>query len=278
MKHTLRILTLAIFGFSAAYAYAELGNIEIRGNSLNSAIKRIWSEGTVEMPPASPLGNTSSVRIQVKAHGVDRKGLIHTLLTAAGMEGTYVGEVLWVKSAGEEEADKLTLRDIEGFEILKVGKRNILKEVREREEGRLDPLTRAYLKHRRMQDKPKRNNDVRGGNSYLGVRLATPGSRAVPNHASVALRRTVEKWDGWGALILEVVPESPSAYSGLIAGDTVVKFAGLWVESASSLIRMVSRAESSREIEIEVLRDGLIRREYVVIGERPVPKPAAPQR
>lgn len=272
MRSLIAILIPAILALPVG-ASEDLITLQIKAATLGRVLQLSGAAEKVELPPAAT--GDGAIRVTASVTGVPRKRFHRVLLAAAGLEGEEVSGTLWVRRSPDEDFRKLRLADLEGFETLFVDGRDVRAEVLEREESLLDPLTRAYFEYRRGTAKAasrdrSRGDSLRGGNSFLGVRLASKGG-PLPATASNATRETLERWDGWGAFISDVVPEAPAAFSGVLPGDVVVKFAGLWVDSANTLIRLVSRAEVGREIEIEVLREGAVRREYVVIQEREEP-------
>lgn len=58
-----------------------------------------------------------------------------------------------------------------------------------------------------------------------------------------------------GALVTEVVDESPAAKLGLRAGDVIVEIAGAPVEDAADLRSLVGREEEAEEVEVVWLRE-----------------------
>ncbi len=59
-----------------------------------------------------------------------------------------------------------------------------------------------------------------------------------------------------GAIVKEVVKDSPAEKAGLKDGDVIVRFDGEAVRSASQLVRLVSETPSGRTVPIEVRRAG----------------------
>lgn len=62
--------------------------------------------------------------------------------------------------------------------------------------------------------------------------------------------------DERGAVVREVVKDSPAEKAGLKEGDVIVRFDGEAVRSASQLARLVSETPSGRAVAIEVRRGG----------------------
>lgn len=59
-----------------------------------------------------------------------------------------------------------------------------------------------------------------------------------------------------GALIVDVVPDSPAAKAGLIAGDVVRRFGDIDVGDAKDLSRSVARADRDHPTPMSIIRDG----------------------
>jgi len=72
-----------------------------------------------------------------------------------------------------------------------------------------------------------------------------------------------------GALIAQVLPDSPAEKSDLQVGDVVVRFNGREVATSSALPPLVGEATVNEPAKVEVLRRGHIEEVEVVIGELP---------
>jgi serine protease Do len=59
-----------------------------------------------------------------------------------------------------------------------------------------------------------------------------------------------------GALVKEVVPDSPAAKAGLEVGDVILKFQGEPVWSAAQLSRFIRETPAGRTVSLEVSREG----------------------
>lgn len=59
-----------------------------------------------------------------------------------------------------------------------------------------------------------------------------------------------------GALISQVIPDSPAEHAGLKEGDIVTKFNGRAVDSASQFRSAIAISEPGKKVELEVYRDG----------------------
>ena len=251
--------------------------LQFRSSTLADAIRQGFPEGEIELPSAVPGRDPAAMRVSARVRGVPRDQFLHAILTAAGMEAEEVGGKLWVTWLPDDDDEQIEWEDLDGFQEFFLGRTDILTEARMRALPRLDPLTRAYLEYREDLKTQRVNPDeVRGGKSFLGIRLASPGR--TPGNLPEGVREVLAKWDGWGCFVLDVVPESPAARSGILPGDVIIKFAGLWVDSPNTLVRLVSRAQADREYELEVLRGGGVRREWAVVAERPATRRAPANR
>jgi len=73
-----------------------------------------------------------------------------------------------------------------------------------------------------------------------------------------------------GALISEIVPDSPAAKSDLEPGDVIVKYDGKPLNEMSDLPPMVGATPVGEKAELEIIRDGKKKTVTVEIGELPV--------
>jgi serine protease Do len=87
----------------------------------------------------------------------------------------------------------------------------------------------------------------RAPRSWLGV---------FPQTISAALKRAFSLPDQKGALLADVVAESPAARAGLEAGDVVVEFDGRPVRRADDLTWFVSTTLPGRKVAVSALRRG----------------------
>ena len=72
-----------------------------------------------------------------------------------------------------------------------------------------------------------------------------------------------------GALISNVMEDSPAEEEGIRVGDVVVRFDGHEVKSAGSLPPLVGQTEVGKRVEVKVLRDGKLIEVEVTVGKLP---------
>ncbi len=72
-----------------------------------------------------------------------------------------------------------------------------------------------------------------------------------------------------GALVSQILPDSPASKSELQVGDVIVAFNGSAVDSSSSLPPLVGRVRAGNDAEVEVMRAGERETVIVNIGELP---------
>ena len=70
------------------------------------------------------------------------------------------------------------------------------------------------------------------------------------------LARTFDLPEARGALVSDVVPESPAAKGGLQQGDIITSFDGGDIEEMHELPRVVAKTEVGKQVEIHILRQG----------------------
>jgi serine protease Do len=124
-----------------------------------------------------------------------------------------------------------------------------------------------------------------GGN--VGIGFAIPANQAKDIIADLRENGTVER--GWlgvniqsldddlaqslgldsarGALVADVVDDSPAAKGGLQAGDVITRFNGAEIEDARALSRTVAAASPNESARVTVWRDGRSRDLTVELGE-----------
>jgi serine protease Do len=104
---------------------------------------------------------------------------------------------------------------------------------------------------------------------YIGVSLE---ERVTPE-----LAREFELKEPHGAIVTEVVEDTPGARAGLKPGDVIVQFNGKRVEDRRHLQLMVSQTSPNTEVELTIIRDGRERRVPITLGEFPAGQFAASQ-
>lgn len=82
--------------------------------------------------------------------------------------------------------------------------------------------------------------------------------------------------DGRGALVADVVPESPAARAGLRPGDVVRAFEGQPVAGPDDLARLVGRASPGQEVTVTVWRDRQELALRATLGRAPGARPRGP--
>ena len=75
--------------------------------------------------------------------------------------------------------------------------------------------------------------------------------------------------DGQGALITEVIEDTPAAKAGLKAGDVIVKLGDDGIGSAAAVHKALAGTEAGQEIKVEVKRHGKGKNMDVTLGEMP---------
>lgn len=71
-----------------------------------------------------------------------------------------------------------------------------------------------------------------------------------------------------GALIAEALPNEPAAKAGIRAGDVVVTINGQEIADAGTLLRVVAQQTPGEKVQVEVLRQGKVRKFTVTLGAR----------
>lgn len=78
-----------------------------------------------------------------------------------------------------------------------------------------------------------------------------------------------EDWDGVGALVLGVFPESPAERAGILPGDVVITFNGIRIPSPGFLAFVAQKVEVGYDANLKLLREGESRELLVEIGMHP---------
>ena len=112
------------------------------------------------------------------------------------------------------------------------------------------------------------------------ARARLMSTRAVGGPASLGLRvddriegARASWWDGRGAAVVALDDAVPADRGELLAGDVIVRYAGIWVDSVDTLTRLVTRTEPGFVQEVLFLREGrlLATRVTPVVVELKVP-------
>ena len=75
--------------------------------------------------------------------------------------------------------------------------------------------------------------------------------------------------DGNGALVTEVVEDSPAAKAGLKAGDVIVQIGENDIESSAALHKAISDTEPDQQMAVKVMRKGKSKELSITLGEMP---------
>jgi serine protease Do len=98
--------------------------------------------------------------------------------------------------------------------------------------------------------------------SWLGVGLQT-----VDSSLAAANSLSVDK----GALIVEVVADSPAEAAGLQANDVIIRFGGKEISSVADIVQAIRASEIGQEVEIIFVRGQDTRTTSARLAERPNP-------
>ncbi len=74
-----------------------------------------------------------------------------------------------------------------------------------------------------------------------------------------------------GALITELLPDSPAEQAGLQQGDIILKFNDHKVKHVGALVSGISMLKPGTTVELQIFRDGKHMTIPVVVGDRPTP-------
>jgi serine protease Do len=70
------------------------------------------------------------------------------------------------------------------------------------------------------------------------------------------LARTFDLPQARGALVADVISDSPAAQGGLQQGDIITKFDGSDIQDIHELPRVVAKTEAGKQVEVQILRQG----------------------
>lgn len=107
-----------------------------------------------------------------------------------------------------------------------------------------------------------------GGIAAFGVRVGGKGQAPELGEMEPAVSQSIDEWNEVGALVVSVVPGAPADLAGLVPGDVIVQAGPFWIDTPSMLIRLASRSEVGREIELLVLRRGQVERTWITPIDR----------
>lgn len=77
-----------------------------------------------------------------------------------------------------------------------------------------------------------------------------------------------------GALVAQVLPDSPAESGGIEVGDVILEFDGAALKTSSDLPPLVGNLQAGRVATVKVMRDGRAREFNIKIGELPDERPA----
>lgn len=99
-------------------------------------------------------------------------------------------------------------------------------------------------------------SNVRQGSGWLGIKMASP----------LAVDDLPERYRHAGALIAQIVENSPAEVGGLRTGDVIISFANNEIESLAALKALIKSMRIHQVVDVDVWREGTIRRYPVKIG------------
>ena len=93
---------------------------------------------------------------------------------------------------------------------------------------------------------------------YLGVQmipLTAELKAGIAKEPSLRAKVTADR----GAIVMEVVPDSPAASGGMLPGDVIIKVAGRPIDSPSDVQQQVEASTIGQNLKLEVNREGQVR-------------------
>ncbi|MFQ5603056.1 MAG: DegQ family serine endoprotease [bacterium] len=102
---------------------------------------------------------------------------------------------------------------------------------------------------------------------YLGVRIGTPDAE---------MSEALKLEDVRGAIVNEVMKDTPADEAGLEVGDVVIEVNGKKVEDSQMLTNMIASFNPGETVKLKIVRDGRTKYLDVKLGERPGAEPAKP--
>ncbi len=112
-----------------------------------------------------------------------------------------------------------------------------------------------------------------GGWGWLGVRI-----RDLSEQEMEEISRTHGIREGFGAVIVEVIPDTPAEGAGLRSGDLVVALGDRPVVDTRTLQRFVASAGVGETVSLSVLRRDEGRRRLIPVRLAPMPEAVAAER
>ena len=115
---------------------------------------------------------------------------------------------------------------------------------------------------------PQLQSDGRVTRGWLGVAF---------QNMTPLLAESLSVGESRGALVAEVLPNTPAAIAGFKSGDVIVEFDGTPIKESGDLPMIVARTPVGKEVGVKVVRDGKERTLTVSIGKLQEEVVAAPE-
>lgn len=115
----------------------------------------------------------------------------------------------------------------------------------------------SNMMHQVADSLVKNGKVVRG---YLGVNIQS---------ITPSLAESFNLKNNRGALVAEVLPDSPAAKAGLKEGDVITAVNGQLIDNANNLTNTVTGVSPGTKLKLDVLRDGSTKQLSAVTAERP---------
>ena len=115
---------------------------------------------------------------------------------------------------------------------------------------------------------PQLQSDGRVTRGWLGVAF---------QNMTPLLAESLSVGESRGALVAEVLPDTPAAIAGFKSGDVIVEFDGTPIKESGDLPMIVARTPVGKEVGVKVVRDGKERTLTVSIGKLQEEVVAAPE-
>jgi S1-C subfamily serine protease len=111
---------------------------------------------------------------------------------------------------------------------------------------------------------------------YLGVQmiaLTAELKAGIERDSTLRSKVTAER----GAIVMEVIPNSPAASSGIRPGDVIVRVADRSISSPSDVQQQVEASQVGKKIELQVNREGRVRSLQIELGILPTDVSGVPE-